>query len=250
MFKRNELKHLPSRIWQTISLLARSYRIFNGKYIWKANELKFADQFKELAPLLVKEFLTAHPNFTGLKAETVDNPNGDVHLAVGGDKWKVVAFRYIHKWMLEPGFQEKFPTAIQMIKMLEDYCPIAEYSVLEPGGEITVHNGIENRYSEYLRYHIPLIIPDGGTDKLGFECMGELIDWSDVWAFDNQGMHTAWNKTEKHRLVFIIDIHRSVAGVPPSKIPHIKDKDIESYIYILIRRIRWWWYNFTGKNNV
>ena len=246
--KLDELKLLPGRIWMTVKLLAQSHRILGGKYIYKSHELKFVEQFKQLTPLLIQEFLSVHPNFSGLKAESTDNPGGDSHVNIGGDKWKVVAFKYINEWMLEDGFEEKYPTAIKMIDMLQEYCPIGEYSVLDPSGEITVHSGIENRASEYIRYHIPLIIPEGGYDELGFECMGEYVAWDDVWAFDNQGLHTAWNRTNEHRLVFLIDIHRSIAGLPPSKIPHIKDKELEHNILLFLRRIRHWYFNITGKN--
>jgi len=247
--KLRELKYIPGKIWMTIKLLSQSHKILGGKYIYKSHELKFSDQFKQLVPLLTEEFLKAHPNFTGLTAETPDTPGGVSHLHIGGKKWKVVAFKYINKWMLEEGFKEKYPTAIKMIDMLQEYCPIGEYSVLESGGEITVHSGIENRASEYIRYHIPLIIPKGKYDKLGFECMGEYIGWDDVWAFDNQGLHTAWNRTNEHRLVFLIDVHRSIAGLPPSKIPHIKDKELEHHILLLLRSIRHWYFNITGKNS-
>ena len=85
--KVDELKLLPGRIWMAVKLLAQSHKILGGKYIYKSHELKFVEQFKQLTPLLVKEFLSQHPGFSGLKAESTDNPGGDSHVNIGGDKW-------------------------------------------------------------------------------------------------------------------------------------------------------------------
>jgi aspartyl/asparaginyl beta-hydroxylase (cupin superfamily) len=82
---------------------------------------------------------------------------------------------------------------------------------LDPGGVITRHVDIENYLRKTVRIHIPLIIPEG---DVYLEVRGVELDWSNLFAFDNGDWHSAYNKTEKRRLVYIIDISRSFLGIP------------------------------------
>lgn len=105
----------------------------------------------------------------------------------------------------------RYPTACKIVEKFGDNCPIATYSVLNSDSIIKRHTGIENRLGEYLRIHVPLIIPEG---DIFFECEGYEIDWTDIWAFDNQLTHSAYNYTPHRRLIFLIDIKRSYLGLP------------------------------------
>jgi hypothetical protein len=60
---------------------------------------------------------------------------------------------------------------------------------------------------------------------LFFEVDGEEIDWSDIFAFDNQLVHSAHNLSDGHRLIFLIDIKRSRVGLPPGQLWN-KDRQI------------------------
>jgi aspartyl/asparaginyl beta-hydroxylase (cupin superfamily) len=93
-----------------------------------------------------------------------------------------------------------------------DDCPIANYSILAPNSVINRHTGIENRSGEFIRIHIPLIVPQG---EIFFEVYGEEVRWDDIFAFNNQFVHSAHNYTDQYRLCFLIDIRRTRAGLPP-----------------------------------
>jgi len=111
-------------------------------------------------------------------------------------------------------FAEKFPTAWKLIQEYGDDCPICSYSVLAPKSRIERHTGPENRTGEFIRVHVPLIIPEGDCF---FEANGEEIDWSDIWAFHNQIAHSAHNNTNQWRLVFLIDFRRTAIGMEPGE---------------------------------
>jgi hypothetical protein len=107
----------------------------------------------------------------------------------------------------------KFPTAIKLVETFgHNDCPIANYSCLGPMSQLNRHTGNENRTGEFVRVHVPLIIPEG---DVFFEVMGEEIDWSDIFCFNNQFPHSAHNNTNYWRLCFLIDIRCSSIGVPP-----------------------------------
>ena len=111
----------------------------------------------------------------------------------------------------EPKIRARYPTACALLERFGDHCGCAGYSVLERQAVITRHTGIENRDNEYLRIHVPLIVPAG---DIFFEVEGTEIDWSDIWGFDNQLVHSAHNLTDHRRLVFLIDLRRDFLGLP------------------------------------
>lgn len=147
--------------------------------------------------------------------------------------WKNVEFKYhdpfnhIH-WDIDPDYATKnFPTAYSLVKEYWDDCPIASYSYLAPQSIIHRHTGPENRTGEYIRIHIPLIIPPG---DVFFEVDGEERQWDDIFAFDNQLAHSAHNLTDEHRLIFLIDIRRSRIGLPPGQLFN-KDRQLYALLH-------------------
>jgi hypothetical protein len=131
--------------------------------------------------------------------------------------WKSLTIKYEHKtlgknFIIDLETAKNYPTAYKLIKKYGANCGIAGYSVIEPRSVIERHTGPENRDGEYLRIHIPLIIPEG---DVFFEVLGEEIDWSDIWGFNNQLIHSAHNNTDEYRLVFIIDLSRTAIGLEP-----------------------------------
>ena len=55
-------------------------------------------------------------------------------------------------------------------------------------------------------------MPEG---DIFLECEGEEIDWSDIFAFDNSLIHSAYNLTPHLRLIFMIDVRRELLGLEP-----------------------------------
>jgi hypothetical protein len=134
------------------------------------------------------------------------------------EMWKIKNFKYsnentgIYFVEKDPDIVKKYPTAMKLIDEYGDDCLFAAYSLLGPNSKINRHTDPENRNGEFIRIHIPLIVPKG---KVYFEVLGEIVTWDDIFAFNNQFVHSAHNNTPDWRLCFVIDIRRSRIGLPP-----------------------------------
>ena len=162
------------------------------------------------------------------------------HLFVIGN-WKMKPLYYNKKWVWENYVDRgakvdgitfgtvsaydlvkmHYPKTVEMLdKIKKDYGDCinkATFSILTAGGHITVHKGLENIHSEYIRCHIPVIIPEHKKDELYLEVNADKVYWTETWGFDNQAYHTAKNKTPYNRLVFMVDISREALGIPEKK---------------------------------
>lgn len=132
--------------------------------------------------------------------------------------WKTLTIKYEHKkanqYKINEEAKTKYPAAYELMQYYGDDCGIATYSIIEPNSVIDRHTGPENRDGEYLRIHIPLVIPDG---DIFFEVLGQVVYWDDIWGFNNQLIHSAHNYTNEYRLVFIIDLRRTAIGLKPGE---------------------------------
>lgn len=170
---------------------------------------------------LLKDFLNYHSDFIegdfvkGVPLSYITiNPVS--HFAASS-AWKSTPIRYKHddkQIDICDDQSDQFPTAIALTRHYGDDCPISGYSVIEANSVIHRHTGIENRSGEYIRVHIPLLIPEG---DIFFEVAGEVIDWSDIFCFNNQIVHSAHNYSSARRLVYLIDIKRSRLNLPPGR---------------------------------
>lgn len=210
------------------------------KNIFKREDFpKDAEYMMSLVDGLRDEYLRYHaevldkdPSKVRLVGE--DTYLGSVeHLLDTPGTWKSISIKYQHddmKTEMDEETKKYFPTAVKLTEYYGDDTPISNYSSIEAGTVIHRHTGIENRTGEYIRVHIPLIIPEG---ELFFEAAGEIVTWDDIWAFNNQKVHSAWNYTDKRRVVYIIDIRRSRLGLPPG-IPYDAMRDevtVTPFIY-------------------
>lgn len=79
----------------------------------------------------------------------------------------------------------------------------AAFSVLAPGAQIRPHVGYT---ASVLRCHLGLIVPE--------ECALRVGDETRAWEegkciiFDDTVLHSAWNKSERQRVVLLIDFQR------------------------------------------
>jgi len=161
------------------------------------------------------------------KTESVSNVKG----------WKNVGFKYQHPtagidYFCDLSYRKKYPTAYKLVEEFGDDCPIANYSYIAPQTILHRHVGPENQSGEFIRIHIPLIIPEG---DIFLEVNGEEVDWSDIFAFDNQLAHSAHNLSNEHRLIFLIDIRRSRIGMPPGQ-KFNKDRFLYSLLKPFVRK--------------
>lgn len=187
------------------------------KNIYKGKEVPYYEEFMALQEGLTKEFFNVYPDFGNMPMAPSYMPTvfrqydnamlvydvenmPDFNAAIKGfDRVKKHTAKY-------------FPTAFNEIINKYPGVVMACYGLLKPGGIIGRHTGPENRSGQWIRIHIPLVIPEG---DVGFEVAGEVVLWDDLFAFNNQRLHSAWNLTDKPRLIFIFDIPRSVLNLLP-----------------------------------
>ena len=128
-----------------------------------------------------------------------------------------------------------YPKTVEMLDKIRekhgDCINKATFSILTANGYISVHKGLENIHSEYIRCHIPIIIPEHKRDELYLEVNADKVHWTETFGFDNQTYHTATNKTPYNRLVFMIDISREALNM------NKKEKVIAPFFTRLVRII-------------
>ena len=194
----------------------------SGQRIYRRHEIPYVDYLMTYQNALIEEFLEFHDNWFNADEEV----KGLVLARPGGrniDYFLSDAYAWKSSWLryeYTPGGQyhtneenlPHFPTASKILSELEGQLGIVMYSILEANSVIDRHTGPENRTGEYLRIHLPLIVPKG---DIFFEVNGEEIDWSEPFGFNNQYIHSAHNYSSQRRLVFLIDIRRSFLGLPP-----------------------------------
>jgi hypothetical protein len=230
--------------------------------IFYRHEIPIADYLMSYQKALTDEFLAGYSsledainsegdNTLGNRPEfTADNqPYDAVHEIIrtrisdsestsNVEGWKNVGFKYQHP---DAGINDfhnseykknRYPTAFKLIEEFGDDCPIANYSHLLPQTVLHRHVGPENQSGEFIRIHIPLIVPEG---DIFLEVNGKEVNWSDIFAFDNQLAHSAHNLSNKHRLIFLIDIRRSRIGMPPGQ-KFNKDRFLYSLLKPFVRK--------------
>lgn len=200
---------------------------------WRRKDLSVADYLMQHREDLTRDFLKGHSTLDeAVRAKKLIGAFDDRHelddieisqLVLNNARsdlkaWKVLPFRYQHNRIgREEVYNQRLrehPTAFKLIHKFRGDVAIATYSVIEPNSVIARHTGPENRDGEYIRIHIPLIIPPG---DVFFECLGEVITWDDIWGFNNQLIHSAHNYTDEYRLVFLIDLRRTAIGLEPGE---------------------------------
>lgn len=168
---------------------------------------------------LSDEKVKALDNLMQSRASESDEFKPDLDLK----SWKNIGFRYErhtedvdinYTMAADSNYAKYYPTAYKLITEFGDKCPIAQYSAFSPNMILNRHTGPENRTGKYIRIHIPLIIPEG---DVFLEVNGEEITWTDLFAFNNQKPHSAYNLTSEYRLIFLIDIEREHIGLPQGK---------------------------------
>jgi len=119
--------------------------------------------------------------------------------------WK----RFYLKWYRDflPSARELCPRTVELLGRV----PVvhgAMFGVLEPHSRLGKHR---DPFAGTLRYHLPLSAPGDG-------CWMRLDDTEHVWRdgehilFDSSYVHSAYNKTDRPRLVLFCDVHRPMRG--------------------------------------
>lgn len=207
------------------------------KNIYRGREIKYYDEFMSWRGPLLEDFNRTHKDYKdffemggcpphtpgGMRASMVIYKPAEMDIPVDydGHMAKTSYVKELAEEAQSPwNTPENYPTVYNIIAKRFPECVIGVYSMLNPHSVITRHTGPENRDGIYVRIHIPLIVPDG---DIGFEVACETVDWSDLFAFNNQKVHSAWNNTELPRLVFIMDLPRSILDMPKADAWDIHD---------------------------
>ena len=82
-----------------------------------------------------------------------------------------------------------------------NFGPTIMYSLLAPHTRIPPHSSVTNAR---LVVHLPLIVPDGCAFRVG----NDVRPWreGEAWVFDDTIEHEAWNDSDQHRMILMIDI--------------------------------------------
>lgn len=218
--------------------------IFKMKKIWRGNEIPVAEYLMSYQTALREEFLAGTASvkeacekyatdaldlrvfgvsieestgYKGIVSKNADSGEFEFNL----EGWKSIQFKYArHDNLVDfeinrsdnDRVAKRYPTAWNLVKQYGDCCPCASYSILAPQTVLNRHTGPENRTGEYIRIHIPLIIPDG---DLFLEASGEEVTWDNIWGFNNQHAHSAYNNSDDWRVIFMIDLHMAHIGMTP-----------------------------------
>jgi len=184
-------------------------------------QILIADELMDLVPKLKQEFLDYHIDYYTTYKKAISYSAANPLTILNDDEkkvWKVEGLRYVCQThnteinlFLDPEISNRFPTATSLTKKYLNVIGCSGYSSLDPGGKIEPHVDIENPTHNTIRIHIPLIIPDG---DVMLDAEGIKTKWTDLFAFDNGSIHSAYNKTNERRLIYIIDIERSFLGLP------------------------------------
>jgi len=109
---------------------------------------------------------------------------------------------------------KKFPTGVNLLNKYRHGLFGVVYSSIAPYTILHRHVGPENIDGEYVRIHLPLIVPEG---DVFLEVQGQEVEWNDIFAFNNQYLHSAYNFSKEWRLIMIIDMARELCDLPPGR---------------------------------
>jgi hypothetical protein len=191
-----------------------------NKIIWTRDEIPIADELESLIPRLRDDFLNHHTDFYQdfASGTPYSNSNFSVDQTMSAPGvWKIQPIRYNlpdFNIVKEFDVENIYPTASAFTKKYAGHVGCATYNVLEGNSFLRRHTDPENRDRRFVRLHIPLIIPKG---DLFFEVNGIEITWTNVFAFDNEQLHSAYNYSPNRRLIFLLELSRELLGFPPGE---------------------------------
>lgn len=126
--------------------------------------------------------------------------------------WKIIPFYGFNIWVDENC--EKCPSLYKFLKSIPNL-KIAVLSKMGPNTVLSEHRGWANHSNFVLRCHFGLEIPDDNCYiSVGDYEKGNIVRETkkykqNKWiVFDDSKLHYTWNKSDKDRIVLILDIER------------------------------------------
>lgn len=189
--------------------------------------LPWATKVEAAAAEIRSEYLAAAT--TGVMAPYVD-------ASVNSPTWRQLRGNYdwsalhLYKGAEELPWARQFPKTLKALEAADIVRvnggkPIELFfSRLKPGTHIPPHFGAANNR---LTVHLPLIVPDGCSIRVG----DEVHVWreGELFAFDDSFEHEAWNNSDKERVVLIFESHH----------PDLTAEERRAIEYAFERRGRW-----------
>lgn len=99
----------------------------------------------------------------------------------------------------------RFPKTEAIVRQIPGMC-LAQVAVLDPHTRIKAHLGDTNAL---VRSHLGIVVP-GGLPEIGIRVGREKRGWAEgeVLALQIARRHYAWNQTDHHRIVLVVDVVR------------------------------------------
>lgn len=216
----------------------------NEQLIWHRKELPIFEELLSFKEGLIRDFMTGHANLKDaifaqsentISIENYDNTQ--MNMAEGMlvvrdpetlkwstdfTAWQSVGLKNVIKidGKLE-AYEEmpadrlvNYPTCKAMMDKYGDDLFGLVYSSIGPYSILQRHVGPENIDGEYIRIHIPLIVPPG---DIFLEVQNQEVTWNDIFGFNNQYLHSAHNYSNEWRMIMIVDLSRKACGLPPGR---------------------------------
>jgi aspartyl/asparaginyl beta-hydroxylase (cupin superfamily) len=132
--------------------------------------------------------------------------------------WQTIGF-YFWSWRLHRNLRLA-PKTHAVLKQIP-HLSSAALSMLEPGSNINPHQGDTNAQ---VKVHLGLVIPEG-LPQCGFQVGDQVRAWDEgeTLLFCDAHSHTAWNESNKRRLLFIVDVIR----------PEFQDRNRSICVHVL-----------------
>jgi hypothetical protein len=120
-------------------------------------------------------------------------------------------FRHVpESWEPPENLKTFYSSAVKLTDHYGDLCPNAGYSILPANSIFGTHTDTEMKDRKFIRIHIPLIIPPG---EIFLQVDQEKVYWTDIFAFNGQVPHSAHNLSNEWRLIFLMDLDYTAAGI-------------------------------------
>jgi aspartyl/asparaginyl beta-hydroxylase (cupin superfamily) len=163
------------------------------KSSWAVDIEKHWDEYKDEVANFIAEKDTKFLSTSSLY--------GNIETSKG---WSVLSFLF---WGMKRSrdFENKCPKMAGALKQIPGIVSIS-LSRLAPGSLIAEHNGDTNAV---IRSHFGIEIP-GTLPQCGFKVNGAERNWEEgKWLLYNDACrHSAWNYTDKRRIIMILDVIR------------------------------------------
>ena len=119
-------------------------------------------------------------------------------------QWDVFGLRWQSQWLSTTSLA---PTTSALLKPFEGVLANAGFSLMQPLTHITPHRGYT---SQVLRAHLGLVVPSKDCELLALRVGDEVRTWDegDWLLFDDTLEHEAWNRSDRMRIVLLIDLYR------------------------------------------